>query len=135
MVSSYILQNWRVRTAVETSDPMGDFTYEPLRDSPCVVGLAGGSGITPFMSLAKAIADGDEECSLILLYGSTDAQHILFKEELDAIQSQCPKIKVVYVHSMEQAESYEHGYITADLMKQYAPRLLCIFLSVAHIRW
>mgnify|MGYP003289448264 CR=1 FL=1 len=40
------------------SEPLGTFTYEPLRDAHVVIGLAGGSGITPFRSLAKAIVDG-----------------------------------------------------------------------------
>ncbi len=127
LVSTFILENWKKGTAVETSDPMGNFTYEPLRDTSSIVGIAGGSGITPFMSLAKAIAEGDEECSLTLLYGSTDAQHILFQEELDAFQARCPKIRVVYVLSEEEADGCAHGYITADLIRQYAPQLPSTF--------
>lgn len=96
-VSSYILNNWKKGTKVDVSDPMGEFTYEPLRDAPFVVGIAGGSGITPFMSLAGAVAEGDEDVDLTLFYGNRDEGHILFKDELDRIADECPKVKVVYV--------------------------------------
>ena len=54
LASNYILDNWAVGTEVTASEPLGTFTYEPLRDAKTVIGLAGGSGITPFRSLAKA---------------------------------------------------------------------------------
>lgn len=38
--SEYILQNWREGEEVCVSGPVGDFTYEPLRDAGHVVGLA-----------------------------------------------------------------------------------------------
>ena len=120
LVSPYIINNWKVGTEVEASGPMGTFTYEPLRDAAHIIGIAGGSGITPFMSLAGAIADGDEDCSLTLLYGSTTSQNILFKEELESIKARCPKVKVIYVLSAEHADGYLYGYISAHYIRGYA---------------
>lgn len=120
IVSNFILENWKTGTAVETSAPEGHFTYEPLRDAKHVMGVAGGSGITPFMSLAEAIDEGSEECSLTLLYGSRTEKDLIFKEELDKLCSE--KVKVVYVLSDEIKNGYEHGYITAELIKKYAPQ-------------
>lgn len=119
--SEYILENWKVGDCLELSAPEGTFTYEPLRDAGTIVGIAGGSGITPFHSLASAIADGTEDVELILLYGSRNRESILLKEEFDRLSEQCGKIKVVHVLSDEMAEGYEHGFITADLIKKYAP--------------
>lgn len=121
LATNYILDNWTVGTEVEVSAPYGEFTYEPLRDAETVIGIAGGSGITPFLSLANAIADGDEDAKLVLLYGSRTADDILFKKEFDAIEKKCDKVKVVHVLSGEEREGYEHGFITADLIKKYAP--------------
>ena len=59
-----------------------------------------GSGITPFLSMAKAIAE-------TLLYASRQADGILFREELDALSAQCDKIHVVYVLTGERREGYE----------------------------
>lgn len=121
LVSQYILDNWEVGTEVEVSAPDGHLTYEPLRDAKTVVGVAGGSGITPFLSLANAIADGDEEASLILLYGSRTEADILFKKEFDALVAKCDKIKVVHVLSHEEKEGFEKGFVTADVIGKYAP--------------
>lgn len=121
LASNYILDNWTVGTEVTISAPAGNFTYEPLRDAKTVVGLAGGSGITPFVSLAKAIADGDEDANLMLLYGCATKNDMLFKDELDAICEKCDKVKVVYVLSNDKLEGAEEGFLSAELIKKYAP--------------
>ena len=144
LVSTYILENWKVGSKVTISAPEGNFNYNYLRDAPTVVGIAGGSGITPFLSMAKSIAAGDEDFNLILLYGNRDKKSILFKEDFDRLSHETQKIKVVYVLSNEEALSkdaenqnpanteinssstecqYEYGFITADLVKKYTSHL------------
>ena len=119
LASNYILDNWTVGTEVTVSEPLGVFTYEPLRDAKVIIGIAGGSGITPFRSLAKAIADGDEEAEMILLYGSRTLADAVFQDEFKALEG--PKFKLVNVLSHENQEGCEHGFITAELIKKYAP--------------
>lgn len=121
LASNYILDNFKVGTEVMASAPLGQFTYEPLRDAKTVIGIAGGSGITPFFSLAKAIKDGTEDFSLILLYGSRTKSDILFLDEFEAIEKATDKFKLVNVLSEEEAEGCEKGFITADLIRKYAP--------------
>ncbi len=123
LMSRYILDNWTVGTEVEVSAPSGNFEYQPLRDAETVVCVAGGSGITPFVSMANAINDGDEDFNMVLLYGSRDYDNILFREELAQLEKNCDKIKVVHVLSDEEkeVEGTEKGFITADLIKKYAP--------------
>ena len=119
LASNWILDNWKVGTEVTVSEPLGVFTYEPLRDAKVIIGVAGGSGITPFRSLAKAIADGDEEAEMILLYGSRTLADAVFQEEFKALEGS--KFKLVNVLSHEEQEGCEHGFITADLIRKYAP--------------
>ena len=119
LASNYILDNWTVGTEVTVSEPLGVFTYEPLRDAKVIIGVAGGSGITPFRSLAKAIADGDEDAEMILLYGSRTLADAVFQEEFKALEG--PKFKLVNILSHETQEGCENGFITADLIKKYAP--------------
>lgn len=121
LVSQFILDNWKAETAVLASAPLGNFTYEPLRDAKQIIGLAGGSGITPFYSLAQAIADGDEDCSLTLLYGSKSKDDALFTSEMTALSNKCNRIKLVNVYSDVPVAGAESGFITADLIKKYAP--------------
>ncbi|MDR2036091.1 MAG: iron-sulfur cluster-binding domain-containing protein [Coriobacteriales bacterium] len=119
--SCYILDNWKEGDSVVASGPEGLFTYEGIRDAKQVIGLAGGSGITPFLSLARAVVSGTEDFCLTLLYGSRTSAGILFKDEFDALEAACAKIKVVHILSDEEAEGYEQGFITAELIKKYAP--------------
>ncbi len=125
LMSRYILDNWEVGTSVEVSAPEGHFDYQPLRDAGKVICLAGGSGITPFVSMANAIADGDEDFEMTLLYGSRNENVILFKDELDEISKKCPKVKVVHVLSDKDADAsadgLESGFITEELIRKYAP--------------
>ena len=116
-----LLAGLKVGDEVVSSCPQGFFYYEDLRDCPTVIGLAGGSGITPFLSMAEAIADGTEDFDLVLLFGSRDVDNILFKDELDALAKKTDKFKVVHVLSDSETEGYEHGFITAELIKKYAP--------------
>lgn len=119
-VSDYILDNWSVGDKVIAYAPEGNLVYNPLRDSENIVGIAGGSGITPFLSLARAIDEGDEACSLTLLYGCRNSEEILFKDELDKLSEKNEKINVVYVLSHSEEDGYEKGFVGADIIKKYA---------------
>lgn len=121
LASNYILDKWQKGTRMRASAPLGEFTYEPLRDAKTVVGIAGGSGITPFRSMAKAICEGDEDFDLVLLYGSRVRKEAVFSDEIAAMASQCPRIRLVNVLSESKARGCEHGFITADLIRKYAP--------------
>lgn len=119
-LSKYIIANWKVGDEVKTSGPQGLFYYEGFRDEKKVVACSGGSGITPILSMAKAIASGDEDFELTVLYGSKNRNEILFADEFAEVMAKTDKVKLVNVLSEEEAEGYESGFITADLIKKYA---------------
>ncbi|MDD4074824.1 MAG: FAD-binding oxidoreductase, partial [Eubacteriales bacterium] len=119
--ANWMLANLKTGMEVLSSAAEGQFYYEPLRDAKQVVALAGGSGITPFLSMAYAIRDGIEDFDLTILFGSRTADSILFKEELDRIAKACGRVKVVHVLSDETVEGFEHGFIDAELIQKYAP--------------
>lgn len=120
LMSNYILDTWTEGTSVTVSAPEGHFEYQPLRDAKNVICLAGGSGITPFISMAGAVIDGDEEFNMTLIYGSRSRENILFYDELEEIKS-TGKVNVVHVLSDDDTEGFEKGFITAELIKKYAP--------------
>ncbi|MBE6774009.1 MAG: 2Fe-2S iron-sulfur cluster binding domain-containing protein [Ruminococcaceae bacterium] len=120
-VSDYILDNWTSGDEVIAYAPEGNLTCCPLRDAENIVAVAGGSGITPFLSLARAIDQGDEDCNLTLLYGCKTSDEILFKTELDLLSEKNEKINVIYVLSNSNEEGYEKGFVGADIIKKYAP--------------
>lgn len=121
IASQFMLDNWQVGTEVIASEPLGVFTYEPLRDAKTILCLSGGSGVTPFRSLAKAVADGDEDVNMILLYGSRSVEEALFNDEFEELDRTCPNFKYVNVLSDVPVEGKESGFITADLIRKYTP--------------
>ena len=100
------------------SEPSGEFHYEALRDAKQIVCVAGGSGITPFLSMAKSMVEQDEPYDMILFYGARDDAHIAYKAELDELTQK--GLKVIYVLSDEEKLGYEHGFISSELMGKYA---------------
>ena len=126
--AGYMLEEFKEGDAVLSSGPQGNFYYEELRDPKNIVALAGGSGITPFLSMAQAIAEGTEDFDLTIIFGSRTRDQILFRKELDWIALKCNKVKVVHVLSDEEAEGFEHGFITADLIKKYAKEPYSVFV-------
>jgi len=122
-LTPYIWDNWRAGTRVRSSGPCGVFYHEPLRDSGKIVGLAGGSGIAPFRSMARAIVHGELDAELLLLYGSSDEDDIVFHHELAELEQKAPdKIRVVHVLSCEGAtlEGCERGFVSAELIRKHA---------------
>jgi ferredoxin-NADP reductase len=121
-LTPYIWKNWKVGTKITSSDPCGHFYYEPLRDSKNIVCIAGGSGIAPFRSMAKQVAEGNVDVRLTIIYGSSEEDDTIFYEELKELEKEnSDKIKVVIVLSCEEVslEGCEKGFITADILKKY----------------
>ena len=127
-VSPYIQDNWQVGRTATISGPQGHLYYDRIRDAKKVVALAGGSGITPFMGMAYAIRDGLEDFDLTILFGSRTEDGIVYKKELDEVCAACSKVHVVHVLSDEEKEGYEHGFITAELIKKYGGEEYSVFM-------
>lgn len=120
-ISQYIWDNWKIGTEVEATMPLGNFYYEPLRDFNTIVALAGGSGITPFHSMAREIVNGSLDVSMKLIYGSRCEKDILFKEEFEELQkSSNGKFEVINVLSdKDEYWKGECGFITSDIIVKY----------------
>lgn len=121
-LTNHMWAHWTPGTRIESSGPCGQFYHEPLRDAPKIAGLAGGSGITPFCSMAKEIVYGDLEAELLLLYGSSDENDIVFYELFKDLEEKAPdEIKVVHVLSCEEVSlaGCEQGFITAETIAKH----------------
>ena len=121
-LTPYLWDNWKAGTAIESSAPTGFFYHEPLRDAHQIIGLAGGSGVTPFRSMAREIVHGSLDAELVLLYGSSAEDDILFYDELKALEREAEgRVRIVHVLSCEKVTlpGCEAGFITADLVRRY----------------
>ncbi|MFH1269905.1 MAG: FAD-binding oxidoreductase [Candidatus Omnitrophota bacterium] len=100
--------------------PMGNFTLK--EEYKKVVFLSGGIGITPIRSICKYAADKKLDTDIILVYGNRSVKDIVFREDLEAIQKQHPKLRVAHVLS-EPAPGFKCtvGLINAQVIKDEVP--------------
>lgn len=121
LVPDFFFENVKEGDILDGNLPFGTFYWEPLRDTSDILALAGGSGITPFYSMAKEIADGSMKgCRLTILYGSVKVDDIVLQKELAEIESRCPAVKVVHVLSDEPDWNGEKGFISKEIIEKYA---------------
>jgi len=121
LVSNFLLKEVRIGDNLTVSGPQGTFYFNPLVHDDNMICIAGGSGITPFMSMIREIVDRGLPRTVTLLYGNRHAGDIIFHEQLTHISNHFERIR--YIPVIEKAsEDYQGqcGLITADLIKKAA---------------
>lgn len=77
----------KVGDVVDVMTPMGNFYHISSTTNKNIVLFAGGSGITPMLSIIKTLLKVDSTCNLILFYGNQNESSTIFKTELESIAS------------------------------------------------
>lgn len=122
-VTEWVWNNWGVGSAVEFDGAFGDGYWSAIRDTPHVVAVAGGSGITAFRSIARDMAVSRRPEKLTILYGSRNEDDIIFGEELRALaDASGGAVELVNILS-EPGEAWtgETGFISAEIIKKLVP--------------
>ena len=87
-----LFSNWvgdalKAGDTVEVMPPHGSFTTEfDAGRARHLVGIAGGSGITPVMSLIRTLLSEEPESRFTLLYGNRDSSSVIFLEALAGLK-------------------------------------------------
>ena len=81
--------------------------------------IAGGIGITPFMSMLRYLQTKGEDKKITLFWGNQSEKYLAFRSELEEIMRDLPSLQVVLVMSNQSDWEGEKGFLTADLMKKY----------------
>ena len=98
-VSPYLYDHVTPGDMFVSTVPNGHFHYNPVIDSDNLVFLAGGCGITPFISMLRETTGKQLPLTIHLIYGSRFPSDIIFKQELEEMASKHPNIKVDFVIS------------------------------------
>jgi len=118
-VAPYLFNTLKVGDVLETTGPSGHFYYEPLIDGEDLVFLAGGSGITPFMSMIRDTLQRQRPLRINLLYGNRMPEDVIFRVELEKLASSRSNFTFSLVLS-EPPEGYEglRGFLDSTLIAQ-----------------
>lgn len=97
----------RVGDALEVMPPMGNFyTTLDAGQSKHYVAFVSGSGITPVLSIVKAVMATEPESTFTLFYGNKTKNSIIFKEELEGIKNaHMNRFSLYHILSREVVES------------------------------
>ena len=118
-VSDYLMNELKPGDKISSSSPSGNFHYNPLFHGNKLALIAGGSGITPFMSMIRELADKNLSRRLHLFYGCRVEDDVIYRAELDRIASAHKNFTWDLVVS-EPTPSYRGhtGFINATLIKE-----------------
>ncbi len=78
LVSNFLLDEVQRGDLLQSSGPEGHFYFNPLFHDKTMVCLAGGSGITPFMSIIREVVECGLDREMVLFYGNPDLREAIF---------------------------------------------------------
>jgi len=100
--------------------PYGYFVPDPSPSRGAVF-IVGGVGITPVISMLRTFRDLRDSRSLRLIYGSSDWEQVLFREELEAL-TQDLELEVVHVlENPPEGWTGETGRVSLALLDRHLP--------------
>ena len=84
--SVYFNESLKVGDVVQAMPPLGNF-YTPLspENKKHYILFAGGSGITPMLSILKTTIEAEPKSKITMFYGNQDEASIIFKKQLDLL--------------------------------------------------
>jgi ring-1,2-phenylacetyl-CoA epoxidase subunit PaaE len=127
-----VFSNWvgdrlKAGDVVDVMPPHGSFTtdFDPGRKRH-LVGIAGGSGITPVMSLLRTTLKREPESRFTLLYGNRDSSSIIFLEALAGLKDKYLSRLDVYhfLDAEEQDIELFNGMLDRDRLESAIPSLV-----------
>lgn len=99
--------------------PYGAFMLPDDAEASLVM-IAGGIGVTPFMSMLRTMRDVGDRRTVLLLYAGASLDRLTFREELAELEEQ---LQLTVVHVLENPTDDwqgERGFITPEMLKRQA---------------
>uniref|UniRef100_K3WF09 NADH-cytochrome b5 reductase n=1 Tax=Globisporangium ultimum (strain ATCC 200006 / CBS 805.95 / DAOM BR144) TaxID=431595 RepID=K3WF09_GLOUD len=131
LLSKHIVE-LQVGDSLEMKGPFVKFKYEP--NTYKKIGfIAGGSGLTPLLQVAKEILRNPaDETEVTLVFANNAERDIILREELDALAYMYPQFKVHYVLSQaSEGWTGRTGFVTKEIIQELLPapsdeNLVCV---------
>jgi len=104
--STYANEHLKAGEELEVMPPSGSFNSELKPEhSKNYVGFAGGSGITPIISILKSVMDTEPQSKFTLIYANRGTDTMVFKEEIEGLKNTyMERLNIFHVFSEEHSE-------------------------------
>jgi len=127
LFSTYANEKLKAGDTLDVMTPMGRFFTElgPAQ-AKHYVAFAAGSGITPVLSIMKAVLQKEPKSEFTLFYGNRRADSIIFHEEIEGLKNEhMGRLSVFHILSREQQGSeLLSGRIDADKCSAFCDKLI-----------
>ena len=130
LMSNHLGDNLKAGDKIEVMEPIGNFTTNfDAGNERHIVLFGGGSGITPLMSITKSALSQEPNSKVSLIYANRNADSIIFKSALEALEAEHPdRFKVIHV--LGEASPEWKGY-TGLLSESIIKEALSLLPQVA----
>ena len=128
-MSDFLYNNLKAGDDLIVSGPYGDFYYDELRDKKNIIGLTSPDGILPFISMAKAISDGDLNVKMKLFYSAKTYDELILVDYLKSIVDKSDNIDLYILLSEEERKGTIKGVITYEEINKIFDKDCSIFVS------
>lgn len=126
--SNFLNEKVKVGDTMEVMTPMGTFFCELNKvNRKQYILFAGGSGITPMLSIIKTTLVLEPESSLVLFYGNLDEESVIFKKELDEITAKHSNVKIHYIYDHPKnavSDPVYKGIMDMDKVKELVEKFI-----------
>jgi ring-1,2-phenylacetyl-CoA epoxidase subunit PaaE len=110
LMSNHLPDTLKVGDRVKVMEPMGQFVTEyDMSQKRHLILFAGGSGITPMMSIIKSIINQEPDSIVSLIYCNRDIDSIIFKDTLEKLQTTFEG-RLHVIHVLDNAPMNWQGY-------------------------
>ena len=116
-VSGKVVDQLQIGDALEVMTPMGNFTTQlNAENTKHFIAFAGGSGITPIISILKTALRIEPKSRFTLFYGNTDKENIIFNDQLEQLKEKYgERLNVQHILSkVELEDALFSGHIDAE---------------------
>lgn len=127
LFSNWVGDRLKAGDTIEVMPPHGSFTtaFDPAQ-SRHVVAVAGGSGITPVMSLARTLLHEEPRSRFTLLYGNRDSSSVIFLEALAGLKDKhLGRVEIYHFLDLEEQDiDLFNGMLTRERLEEALPALV-----------
>ncbi len=120
--SRYLHDNVKVGDTLEVKAPSGKFTFTG-EESDSIVLISGGVGITPMMSVVRALSDMCWLGDIYFIVACRDSEHFIFEEELKLLQQRYENLHVHAAMSRMDKDigNYRFGRLSKEMLTEWVP--------------
>jgi predicted ferric reductase len=102
--------------------PYGVFSPDRHKEAPGFVGIVGGIGITPCLSMLRSLAERGDRRPFFLFYGNPTLDDAVFRDELERLSGRMNLTVIDVIEKPSDNWHGEKGYLTAEILDRHLPR-------------